>query len=160
VRLAVLAFALAACASPKDGPMLNQVEGLALAGYDPVSYFPAGGGKPLPGRSGLEAAQGGLVYRFATEENREAFKKNPERYAPAYGGWCAWAMAAGETSPVDPESFLIQDGRLLLFYAGFLADDRAQWLAGNPVALKAAADRNWRALVGEEPEVELGPEGQ
>lgn len=65
---------------------------LALSGYDPVAYFPEGGGKPAKGAQSISLVHGGVLYRFATEANKAAFESNPARYEPAYGGWCAWAM--------------------------------------------------------------------
>jgi thiol-disulfide isomerase/thioredoxin/YHS domain-containing protein len=127
--------------------------GLALAGFDPVACFPEGGGKARKGSPEMTLEQGGAIYRFASEANRDRFRKEPARYEPAYGGWCAWAMAqeAGEKVEVDPESFLVQDGRLLLFYDGFFADTRASWRKGDGAALARAADGNWERLSGESP---------
>jgi YHS domain-containing protein len=89
--------------------------GLALVGFDPVACFPEGGGKARKGSPEMTLEQGGAIYRFASEANRDRFRKEPARYEPAYGGWCAWAMAqeAGEKVEVDPESFLVQDSRML-----------------------------------------------
>ena len=69
-------------------------DGLAIEGYDPVAYFAEGGAKPRQGKKDLEIVYASVRYRFATKENKERFEKNPTRYEPAYGGWCAYAMAS------------------------------------------------------------------
>lgn len=124
---------------------------LALSGYDPVAYFPEGGGKPAKGAQSISLVHGGVLYRFATEANKAAFESNPARYEPAYGGWCAWAMKQGDKVEVDPESFVIQDNRLLLFYNGVFADTRSKWLKGDATAEAAAADASWLKISGEAP---------
>ena len=130
-------------------PPQNLDDGLAIGGYDPVSYFPAGGGKPVKGAPALSAKVGRATYRFASEEHRALFLEDPGRFEPSYGGWCAYAMARGERVEVDPRSFLIQDGELLLFYDGVFSDTRKSWSKGDRAAQKADADREWRALGGQ-----------
>jgi thiol-disulfide isomerase/thioredoxin len=126
---------------------------IALGGFDPVAYFPEGGGEAREGSPEITLEHGGAVYRFVSEANRKRFHADPARYEAAYGGWCAWAMAQaqGEKVEVDPESFLVQDGRLMLFYDGFFADTRKSWLKGDPAALAGQADGNWQRLTGERP---------
>ena len=121
-------------------------ESVGLVGYDPVSYFPEGGGKPQRGLIGISQEHDGVTYRFASEDHLARFKKNPEKYLPAYGGWCAWA--AGELAKrvdVDPESFEVRDGRLYLFYRDPALDTRALWVK-KPADLIAKANANWPAL--------------
>jgi len=158
LALALTALAGIAGARPQDQaprPSLGQYNlgkgGVALDGRDPVAYFPEGGGKARRGDERLTATYRGVVYRFANEENRAAFVACPERYEPAYGGWCAWAMAAGEGDKVDvdPSSFLIEEGRLLLFYDGLFADTRKKWLRKGGEALHPTADANWSRISGE-----------
>jgi hypothetical protein len=130
----------------RDVSLLNLAKGgLALAGHDPVSYFPEGGGKPLPGTKDLELVHEGVRYRFSKSEHLDLFKRTPGRFEPAYGGWCAWAMAGGDKVEVDPKSFLVQDGKLMLFYKGLFNDTRAKWLK-DPSALQAKADAAWKKL--------------
>lgn len=121
---------------------------LAMQGWDPVACFPEGGGKAAKGSPKLSAAHGGVTYRFATDANRTLFLADPWRYEPAYGGWCAYAMADGEKVEVDPESFRILDGRLFLFYDGFFGDTRAKWLKDEAGLLKKA-DAAWPKRSGE-----------
>ena len=120
---------------------------LALSGHDPVSYFDDAAALPLRGKALLSVDFRGATYRFVDAYNRQAFLEDPQRYAPAYGGWCAWAMVDGEKIEVDPSSYLIQDGRLLLFYDGFFADTKMMWTKAQPVQLGLSADREWKALL-------------
>ena len=124
---------------------------LAIDGYDPVAYFPEGGGKPSKGQTALTWEYKGALYRFASHENKQRFMDNPEKYEPAYGGWCAWAMREGDKVEVDAKSYIIKDDRLFLFYNGFIADTRAKWLKGNHTAEAAEADAKWKKLSGEDP---------
>jgi len=121
---------------------------LALQGYDPVAYFPEGGGQPAEGKEKIIAVHGGITYRFAGDAHRKLFVADPWKYEPAYGGWCAYAMAEGEKVDVDPESFRILDGRLFVFYDGLFADTRKKWLA-DEAALLTKADAAWPKLSGE-----------
>lgn len=154
--LACLAFdtAHAAAPAPQTDDVAERAEPdkwnlgkhrLAIEGYDPVTYFPEGGGDPKKGDAKITERHRGVVYRFRDEAHRELFRATPERYEPAYGGWCAWAMSSDDRVEVDPESFLIQDGELLLFYDGFFADTRKKWRKGDVDALKRSADANWKA---------------
>ena len=121
-------------------------DAIGVSGYDPVSYFPEGGGGPRKGLIRLAFEYEGVTYRFASEENRDRFKSDPEKYLPAYGGWCAWAVGAlGKKVDVDPESFEIRDGRLYLFYRDAELDTRALWQK-NPEELRRKADTNWPSL--------------
>src|SRR5512146_1805242 len=84
--------------------------GFVIRGYDPVAFFTEG--RPVPGRPQFSAEYQGGTYLFATAANRDAFKANPEKFAPQYGGFCAYAVAAGKKSDIDPASWRIVDGRL------------------------------------------------
>jgi hypothetical protein len=146
--LAVAASALprvsAAEASRKSHNLLG--ESVGLVGYDPVAYFPEGGGKPARGLISISAEHDGVTYRFATEAHKAAFLKNPAKYVPAFGGWCTWAVAElGKRVDVDPESFVVRNGRLLVFYRDPALDTRAKFLE-SPEALLKRADARWPAL--------------
>jgi YHS domain-containing protein len=86
--------------------------GVVIRGYDPVAYFTEG--RPVPGRTDLYAEYGGAKYLFATPENRDAFKANPEAYAPQYGGYCAFGVSMAKKFDIDPASWKIVDKRLYL----------------------------------------------
>lgn len=84
--------------------------GLVIRGYDPVAYFSEG--RPVPGLSDLSVEHKGGKYLFATTENRDTFKANPEKYIPQYGGYCAYGVAVGKKFDIDPSSWRIMDGKL------------------------------------------------
>ena len=90
------------------------VKGVAVGGYDPVAYFSQQ--KPVKGNAAITAEHGGAIWRFSTEENRTAFLANPAKYAPQYGGYCAWAVSQGYTAKGDPNAWKIVDGKLYLNY--------------------------------------------
>jgi YHS domain-containing protein len=127
---------------------VNTSNSEALSGYDPVSYFE---GTPQKGNADLTLEQAGVVYRFASEKNRAVFQANPQRYEPAYGGWCAYAMLDGDKVGIDPETYKLIDGRLYLFYNGFWGDTLKRWnkkLAKIPEqALVGQADGEWRKIL-------------
>jgi len=84
--------------------------GFVIRGYDPVAFFTEG--RPVPGRSDFSAEYKGGTYLFATAANRDAFKANPEKYAPRYGGYCAYGVAVGKKFDIDAASWRIVDGKL------------------------------------------------
>jgi len=127
---------------------------LAIEGFDPVSYFPEGGGAPKAGDPSLSATYEGVTYHFVSAENRERFLAAPRHYEPAYGGWCAYAMAKGNKISVDPEAYELQNDRLLLFYRTALNDTRDKW-AEKPDDMIIDADINWRNWTGECPNTRL-----
>src|SRR5258706_6716442 len=96
----------------------NLDDGIAIKGYDPVSYFTAG--KAVKGSKAMAVYSQGATYYFSSVANKELFKANPAKYLPEYGGWCAYAMGAkGEKVNIDPETFKIVNGKLYLFYNRF-----------------------------------------
>lgn len=121
----------------------------AVGGFDVTTYFE---GKPSEGSASITARYRGVTYAFASEQNRLKFDLDPERFIPAYGGWCAWAMVDGEKVDVDPETYKIVDGRLLFFYNGFLGNTLKKWNKGNEVELKEKADGQWVRLGGRKAE--------
>lgn len=119
---------------------------LALQGYDPVAYFESG--KAAKGRPEFSTDVKGVVYRFVSAEHREKFLADPTKYEPAYGGWCATAMAEGKKVEIDPGNFKITDGRLFVFYKSLLHDARKDWNKDEP-GLRTKADANWKQISGE-----------
>jgi YHS domain-containing protein len=119
--------------------------GLAIEGYDPVTYFTAG--KAVDGKKDIALDYQGATYRFSTTIDRDAFKANPGKYEPQYGGWCAYAMGAnGEKVDIDPGTFKIVDGKLYLFYNKFFNNTLKSWNK-DEAHLKANADKNWTKFV-------------
>lgn len=124
---------------------------VALEGHDPVAYFPEGGGKAVKGSDKFAFTFRGVVYHFASQANLDRFKADPDKYEPAYGGWCAWAMREGDKVEIDPKAFIVKDGRLFLFYNGWLGDTRAKWQKGDHAAEAKSADGEWKKISGESP---------
>lgn len=119
--------------------------GLAIKGYDPVSYFT--GKKALEGKKDITLTTEGITYRFATTQHRDLFKSSPGKYQPQFGGWCAYAMGAtGEKVDIDPETFKLIDGKLYLFYNAFFNNTKKTWNKDEN-NLKAKADANWAKII-------------
>jgi hypothetical protein len=113
---------------------------LAIKGYDPVAYFTPG--KPTPGSAGITYDWDGARWRFADTANRDLFQRDPDAYAPQYGGYCALGMTVGNRGDVDPEAWTIVDAKLYLNYDKSGRDEWRQDQAANI----AQADRNWPHL--------------
>ena len=116
---------------------------LAIEGYDPVSYFPEGGGEPKKGKAKFEHEHRGVVYRFASAEHLALFKASPTKFEPAYGGWCAYAMAKETYTAPNPKRFVIQHGKLMLFYTSWISDTLDDWNEEGPEKLEPLADEFW-----------------
>jgi len=145
---ALTLLSLACASTPKQRLNVDETM-LALEGYDPVSYFVEGGGRPEQGKPEFAASHGGATYHFVVERHRDMFLQTPERYMPAYGGWCAYAIAkTGDKVSVDPRSYVIQQGRLLLFYKSALNDTRAAWIRES-AGLLESANAKWFELTEE-----------
>lgn len=118
---------------------LNEA-GVALQGYDPVSYF---SGQPVKGSDGISSRYEGAIYYFSSDENKAAFEAMPQKYVPQYGGFCAVAVSEGKTFPVDPNTYTVTDDKLYLFYNGKLGNTKPQWEA-EPETRQANADKYWQ----------------
>lgn len=116
-------------------------DGLAIDGYDPVAYFTYK--KPVKGSDKFTAVHKGAVYRFASAEHKAMFEKEPEKYAPQFGGYCGYAASIDRLSPTDPEYWQVIDGRLILQHNQTALDKWNKDLKGNLVK----ADQNWPRLV-------------
>lgn len=117
-------------------------DGVAMRGFDPVAYFVDG--RPAKGDPAFRLMHEGAEWRFASVANRDAFAADPARYAPQYGGWCAWAVAQGYTAAIDPDAWRVVDGRLYLNYSRSV---QRRWERDIPGHI-AAADVNWPRLLG------------
>ena len=114
---------------------------LAVSGYDPVAYFREG--KPVMGQKTFAHKWNGATWQFASAENRDAFVAAPEKYAPAYGGYCAWAVAQGYTASGDPLVWNIVGGKL---YLNYNKDVQANWAKDIPGHI-VRADKNWPTVL-------------
>ncbi|HSC40545.1 MAG TPA: YHS domain-containing (seleno)protein [Chitinophagaceae bacterium] len=146
ILLPLLAFfaigALAQDPTATRKKQFNLEDGIGDQGYDPVAYFTEN--KAVKGSKDNAVVYEGVTWYFSSPANKELFKKNPGKYEPAYGGWCAYAMGAkGEKVSVDPATFKITDGRLYLFYNRFFKNTLPEWNK-DEAHLKKNADANWQ----------------
>lgn len=117
---------------------------VALGGYDPVSYFNLD--KPLKGNKNLSAVYDGAVYHFTSQENLDSFNSDPAKFAPAYGGYCAYAMGKGYLANANPETYKIKDGKLLVFFNNFVVNTLNRWNRDED-NLYTSAEANWETKV-------------
>ncbi|MDZ4714909.1 MAG: YHS domain-containing (seleno)protein [Cytophagales bacterium] len=144
--LLVALFVTASASAQQDirEKNFNVKRGVAMEGYDPVSYFD---GRPQEGKSAMRFTQEGVTYQFATQANLARFRSSPEKYEPAYGGWCAYAMGrAGEKVKIDPETYKVINDKLYLFYNFWGNNTLTDWNRDEPL-LKNNGDQNWKRFV-------------
>ncbi len=110
----------------------------AIKGYDPVAYFTDS--TAVPGKPDISLTWNGATWHFSTEEHRTLFQQNPEKYAPAYGGWCAYGWSQGYPAKTDPLAWTIVDGKLYLNYDKKV---RSLWDEKRPEYIQKA-DSNWK----------------
>jgi len=139
---ALLWLTAAGTASAVDPVNKSFLGGVAIKGYDPVAYFEQG--KPVEGNNQIELEWMDAKWRFANAENRDKFKANPEKYAPQYGGYCAYAVSLGTTADIDPEAWSVVDGKLYLNKSKSI---QKTWSQDIPGHIKSA-DENWPRIVG------------
>ncbi len=133
---ALLLVAPAAFAA-KDQVYTGTFSNLAVGGYDPVAYFTDG--KPVEGSGDFEYEWNGATWHFANQANLDAFKADPEHYAPQYGGYCAWAVSQGYTASAVPEAWRIVNDKLYLNYSKGVQEKWSQDIPGNI----DKANHNW-----------------
>ena len=115
---------------------------LAVGGYDVVSFHL---GNPVKGNSHYSTVWNGADWQFASQDNLDKFLENPEKYAPAYGGYCAWAIAEGKLAKGSPKYWTIKDGRLFLNFNKKIQD---RWLKKMDSFIKQG-DNNWPGILGD-----------
>lgn len=121
---------------------------VANQGYDVVNYFTTNTAQK--GSVEFSTTNSGATYYFVNAENLKSFKAEPNKYLPQYDGYCAFAVAKmNKKSPIDPETFRIDDGKLYLFYNNFWEgkpfNTIIPWL-NNEEAMEKLADKNWKSL--------------
>ena len=139
VLMAVIAGPLAG-AHAKTEYNASFFGGTAIEGTDAVAYFTQG--KPVEGSSDFTAHWKGAKWRFASAGNRDLFKADPEKYAPQFGGYCAFAVSRGYTASIDPKAWSIVNGKLYLNYS---LGVRAQWNEDVPGNIRLG-EKNWPKL--------------
>ncbi len=142
LAFALTAFVAAPAAFADQAPVHTGVlSNVAVGGYDPVAYFTDG--RPVRGNAQFRTTYQNYEYRFATAEHLAAFRANPARYLPQYGGYCAWAVAQGYTAPGNPQNWRVVDGKLYLNYDTTV---QRRWEANIPGFIQSA-NRNWPSVL-------------
>ncbi|MFM2422489.1 MAG: hypothetical protein RL291_1019 [Pseudomonadota bacterium] len=132
---------LAQAPAAKPAVEQSRIQGVGAGGYDLVAYLTQNAA--VPGSPAIALEHQGVTWRFATEQNRDAFKADPAKYLPQYGGYCAWAVASGYTAPSDPEAFSVVDGKLYLNYSKAV---RFLW-ARDPKGNIEKGNANWPVVL-------------
>lgn len=150
-RLALLlgAAALFVATAVQAAPPINTLKaGLfggrtdtAILGYDPVAYFTDG--KPAKGQDAFVHDWMGAKWKFASQVHLDAFKASPDKYAPQYGGYCAYGVSQDNLVSIEPDKFKVIDGKLYLNYD---AEVQAKWLK-DPAGFNKIADTKFQALL-------------
>jgi len=140
LSILVLASSSASFAAEKVDSINKNRQGVAVEGYDVTAYFQQG--KPVKGSDKFAYTWMGATWRFASAASRDAFAAQPEKYAPQYGGYCAYAVSEGHTASIDPEAWKIVDGKLYLNYSKSI---RVTWEKDIPGRVERA-DHNWPSL--------------
>lgn len=122
---------------PIHASQMSERNDLAIEGYDPVAYFTDK--RPVKGLPEFRTEFRGETFEFASADHREAFVADPAKYAPEYGGYCAYGVAKGYKAKIDPEAFSVVRGRLYLNYSEAV---RTRWLSDLPGYIRQA-DANW-----------------
>lgn len=112
-------------------------DGIAICGYDPVAYFAEM--KPVKGLTEFHAEYQGSTFYFSTAANRNTFTANPDKFAPQYGGYCAFGMAKGYKAVIDPDAFTVVEDKLYLNYSEAV---RSKWKSDIPGYIRKA-NANW-----------------
>ena len=122
----------------------NLKKGFAAEGYDVVAYF---NNEAVEGNKDFIITFDGVKYKFSSKENLNLFTKNPEKYIPQYGGYCAYAIAEkGEKVSVNPKAFQIKNGKLYLFYNAWGTNTLQLWKKENADKLIVKADKHWQII--------------
>ena len=142
----VLFGTAASAAEPPINTLKNSLFGgrtdTAINGYDTVAYFTVG--KPVKGQDALAIEWMGAKWKFSTQAHLDLFKANPEKYAPQYGGYCAYGVVQDNLVKVEPEQFTIRDGKLYLNYD---ASVQKKWEQDVPGFI-VKANQNWPSVLG------------
>ena len=139
LTLLALFVCFSALVQAQDNQNLSD-DNLAIQGYDVISYFD---GAPKEGDKNISFEYAGAQYFFTSEANKNKFKTDPAKYAPQYGGWCAYAMGVdGSKVKIDPDTYTILDNKLYLFYNFGWTNTLPKWKK-DEANLKTKADDYW-----------------
>jgi len=141
-KLLFVLLALAALSTLVSAKELRNLEnGVAIQGYDPVAFFTDK--RPVKGDAQFQSEYRGAKYYFASADHKAAFDKEPAKYEPQFGGFCAYGASRGKTVPIKIETWEIVNGRLLLQYD---LDVKSKF-DKDPQGTLRKADENWPGLV-------------
>ena len=115
----------------------------AIQGYDPVAYFTKH--EPVKGKHEFVYLWKGATWYFSDAQNLKVFKADPEKYAPQFGGYCAYGTSQGHKAPTSPDAWSIVDGKL---YLNYNKDVREMWKKDQPELIKKA-NENWPKVMME-----------
>jgi YHS domain-containing protein len=138
--LSVFIFLAACSSSGKKGAEIFQKNGVAIGGYDPVAFFTEG--KPVKGTATYTAKWKDANWQFASQANLDSFTNAPEKYAPQYGGYCAYGTADGHKAPTEAETWTVLNGKL---YFNYNQDVKATWDKDRPKYIHRA-NTNWEKI--------------
>ena len=124
-----------------EPPVHLTADGVAVGGYDPVAYFTDG--EPVEGSPDYAYDWNGATWRFTSQAHLDLFEADPGRYAPRFGGYCAWAVSQGYTASADPLAWRVVDGKLYLNYS---LDVKKTWEQDVPGNI-AKGEANWPAVL-------------
>lgn len=136
--ICLLLFSVFALGQDKES---NLKDGFIAKGYDVVAYF---NNNALEGKKGFTATYKNVKYKFSNQKNLDTFKKEPQKYVPQYGGWCAYAIGTNNSKvDINPKTFEVKNDKLYLFYNAWGINTLKKWQNENPKKLKIQADKNW-----------------
>jgi len=146
VFFAVLLTAISSVSFAQTIKTKNNIDDskIGLQGYSPVSYLDLQSAQK--GLKEYKATHDGVAYYFTSKAQENKFKENPEKYLPQYGGYCAFGVSVGAKFRVDPNKFVVKDGKYFLFLNDLEVDARQLWVKGNHEKLVNKADGNWIKL--------------
>ncbi|MEP5613236.1 MAG: YHS domain-containing (seleno)protein [Cyclobacteriaceae bacterium] len=144
-KLSILTLVLSASLVVKAQEYNIDATKIALSGYSPVSYVDLN--LAQRGLKEFKTEHEGLKYYFTSMDQKATFDKNPSRYLPQFGGWCATGIAVGAKFRSDPNKFLVDNGKLYVFLNDLEVDAKQLWIA-DPKEMRKNAEKNWPELKG------------
>lgn len=143
IALAVITLVTGIAVSAQISPVFVN-EGKAIRGYDPVAYFTEK--KPVLGKEDLKFNWNNVNWYFSSPQNLDSFKINPVKYAPQYGGYCAFGLSDGHKAPTQPDAWTIVNGKL---YLNYNTKVREYWKKDQQERIEKA-DINWPGIKDKE----------
>ena len=131
---------LMACGRSNQHSEIFAPGGKAIKGYDAVAFFVQG--RPVPGTNSFSYSWKGAEWLFSSKDNLDSFSNDPEKYAPQYGGYCAYGTANGHKAPTETDTWTIVDNKL---YFNYSSKVKEMWMK-NQKALIEKADKNWPSV--------------